>query len=297
MEIVLDALKDTASVFYFIFLIYVLIELVESGTTAAHTRRILQGRMAPLIGSATGIIPQCGFSVMAAKLYDSGLIRTGTILSVFLATSDEALIILLVNSPTSLSAAESILPLIACKLIIAVAVGYLVNFLIKDKLNESQPLYSNEGAVCAYPCGHDHEHKRESSLERYFLNPLLHTLQVAVYILIVNLVFGVIIDAVGEENLASYLTVGKYFQPFITAAVGLIPNCASSTIITETYVKGGIMFGSCVAGLCTNAGLGLAVLLKNTSKVKRNICLIGALYGFSVLYGVIINVLQGLIFG
>lgn len=289
MEVILDALKDTAIVFPFILIIYMLIELMENGTTAAKGRRTLQGPLAPLFGSATGLIPQCGFSVMAAKLYDKGLIRTGTIIAVFLATSDEALIILLVNSPINAHAAQSILPLILVKLLVAVAAGYLVNLVIPDKHAEVAPLYGEEGDKPAYSCGHDHHGK--STVKLYIVEPLLHTLQVAAFILLVNLVLGFIIDAVGEDKIAQGLIGGKYFQPFITAAVGLIPNCASSTVITETFVKGGITFGSCVAGLCTNAGLGLVVLLKNTKKIKRNVLLIITLYCIAVIVGIVINVI------
>lgn len=289
MEIVLDALKDTAIVFPFILIIYMLIELMENGTTAGKSRRALQGPLAPLLGSATGLVPQCGFSVMAAKLYDKGLIRTGTIMAVFLATSDEALIILLVNSPLSAHSAQAILPLILIKLLVAVSVGYLVNAIVPDKI-ERIPLSHTEGSeACSYSCGHSHEGK--SSVKLYIVEPLLHALKVTAFILMVNLILGFIISEVGEDKIASALIGGKYFQPFITAAVGLIPNCASSTVITETFVKGGITFGSCIAGLCTNAGLGLVVLLKNTKKIKRNILLVASLYAISVLAGIVVNVI------
>lgn len=287
MNIILDAFKDTLVVFPFILIIYVLIELLENGSSLRRGRNALQGPLAPVVGAATGIVPQCGFSVMAAKLYDKGLIRTGTIIAVFLATSDEALVILLVNSPLSAAAAQSILPLIVIKLFVAVAAGYLVNLIIPDKNCESTPLYSPEGE--AYSCGREHNGK--SSVNLYLVEPLIHTLKVTAYILIVNLVFGFIIAEVGEETIASGLIGGTYFQPFITAAVGLIPNCASSTIITETYVQGGIMFGSCVAGLCTNAGLGLVVLMKNTKKIKRNVLLVVTLYAIAVLVGILTNVI------
>ena len=188
MEVVLDALKDTLIVFPFILIIYMLIELLENGTTAAKTRRALQGPLAPLLGGATGLVPQCGFSVMAARLYDSGLIRTGTIMAVFLATSDEALIILLVNSPLSAHAAQAILPLIIVKLIVAVAVGYLVNALIPDRRTEVQPLYSETGNATSYSCGHEHEGKSTARL--YLLEPLYHALKVTGFILLVNLISG-----------------------------------------------------------------------------------------------------------
>lgn len=288
MEIILDALKDTLIVFPFILIIYMLIELLENGSTLQRGRRSLQGPLAPVVGAATGIVPQCGFSVMAAKLYDRGLIRTGTIIAVFLATSDEALIILLVNSPISASAAQSILPLIVIKLFIAVIAGYIINLIIPDKTTESSPLYSPEGE--AFSCGRERHGK--SAVSVYFVEPLLHSLKVTAYILIVNLVFGFIIAEIGEETIAAGLMGGKYFEPFITAAVGLIPNCASSVVITETYLQpGGIMFGSCVAGLCTNAGLGLVVLFKNTKKIKRNILLVVTLYAISVITGMLINII------
>lgn len=287
MGIIWDALKDTLIVFPFIVIIYMLIELLESGSSMQRGRNSLQGPLAPVVGAATGIIPQCGFSVMAAKLYDKGLIRTGTIMAVFLATSDEALIILLVNSPLSAAAAQSILPLIIVKLAVAVLAGYIINAVIPDKHAETTPLYAPEGE--AYSCGREHSGK--SAVGIYVVEPLLHSLKITAYILIVNLVFGFIIAEVGEETIAAGLIGGKYFQPFITAAVGLIPNCASSAIITETYVRGGIMFGSCVAGLCTNAGLGLVVLLKNVKKLKRNILLVVALYCIAVLVGMTVNII------
>lgn len=277
-EIILDAFLDTLKVFPFLLVIYILIEFIEHATSFSRNHKLLQGKAAPIIGAATGLVPQCGFSVMAAKLYDSGLIRTGTLLAVFLATSDEAFIILL----SSGTAAAAIMPLVLIKLAVGAGAGYLVNFLLSgEKLAETQPVTS----VC--PCGDGHEGK--SSLKIYLIRPLVHALKIALYLLIVNLVFGFIIDAVGEEQIASSLIGGTYFQPFITAVIGLIPNCASSVIITDAFIHGGITFGSCVAGLCCNAGLGIVVLCKNTKKIKRNILFIIALYVISVLTGIIVN--------
>lgn len=294
MEVVLDAVIDTLKVFPFILIIYMLIELLENGTTGSRSRRALQGPLAPLWGSATGLIPQCGFSVMAAKLYDNGLIRTGTIMAVFLATSDEALIILLGESVGNPLAAQSILPLILVKLLVAVLIGYLINAIIPDKSAEVQPLYRKDGEIRCYSCGHEHEGK--SAVKLYFVEPLLHSLKVTAYILLVNLILGFIISEVGEEAIEKTFIGGIYFQPLITAAVGLIPNCAASTVITETYTDGLLTFGSCIAGLCSNAGLGLVVLLKNTKKIKRNILFVISLYAISVLTGIIINVIEMLLY-
>ena len=278
-EIILDAFLDTVKVFPFLLVIYILIEFLEHRTSFTRNRKILQGNLAPLIGTATGLVPQCGFSVMAANLYDKGLIRTGTLLAVLIATSDEAFIILL----SSGTAAAAIMPLVVIKLLVGVGVGYLVNFIYSaEKLAEG-----DVEEIHAYSCGREHDGKSE--LKIYLVGPLLHSLKIALYLLIVNLVFGFVIDAVGEETIASAMIGGVYFQPFITALIGLIPNCASSVIITGAYINNAITFGSCVAGLCANAGLGLVVLYKNTKKIKRNIVFTIVLYIISAAVGLIVN--------
>ena len=279
-EIVLDAFLDTLKVFPFLVVIYILIEFIEQKTSFTRNHKILQGNLAPLIGSATGLVPQCGFSVMAAKLYDKGLIRTGTFLAVLLSTSDEALIILLSSGQNAMY----VMPVIVIKLIIGVGVGYLVNFIFTaEKLQEAGP-----EEIHAYSCGREHEGK--SDFKVFFLNPLLHSLLIAFYLLVVNLIFGFIIKAVGEDKIASSLMIGgAYWQPFITALIGLIPNCASSVVIPQAFIDKGILFGSCIAGLCANAGLGLVVLFRNTKKIKRNIVFVITLYLISAVAGLVVN--------
>ena len=279
-EIVLDAFLDTFKVFPFLVVIYILIEFIEQKTSFTRNHKILQGNLDPLIGSATGLVPQCGFSVMAAKLYDKGLIRTGTFLAVLLSTSDEALIILLSSGQNAMY----VMPVIVIKLIIGVGVGYLVNFIFTaEKLQEAGP-----EEIHAYSCGREHEGK--SDFKVFFLNPLLHSLLIAFYLLVVNLIFGFIIKAVGEDKIASSLMIGgAYWQPFITALIGLIPNCASSVVITQAFIDKGILFGSCIAGLCANAGLGLVVLFRNTKKIKRNIVFVITLYLISAVAGLVVN--------
>ena len=286
-DAILDAFLDTLKILPFIFVIYVLIELLEHKTSFSQDHERLQGDFAPLIGAATGIIPQCGFSVMAAKLYDKGLIRTGTLLAVFLATSDEAFIILL----SSGTYAGVIVPLVLIKLVVAVLVGYAANLILPDEKLKSNRLSAED--IHAFSCGREHEGKSE--IKVYFIDPLLHSLNVALYLLIVNVVLGCIIYAVGEDTISSLIIGGPYFQPLIAAAIGLIPNCASSVIITQTYIDGFMLFGSCVAGLCANAGLGFVVLLKNRKKLKRNILLIVVTYVISVAVGIIINCIQTIV--
>lgn len=278
MEIFLDSLLDTLKVFPLILLIYILIEFLEHRTSFSENHKLLQGKMAPLLGTVTGIIPQCGFSVMAAKLYDRGFIRTGTLLAVFLATSDEALIVLIVD-PVG---AAAVAPLVALKVVVGLAVGYAVNFLVRDELAVPAPPEDIHG----YSCGREHEGK--SKLKVYFVEPLLHSLKIALYIFVVTLIFGYILEYNRDAILSSFVG-GPYIEPFITSAIGLIPNCASSAVISQAYCEGGIYFGSMAAGLCCNAGLGFVVLLKNTKKIKRNLLLMASLYVVSVLVGVAVN--------
>lgn len=281
MEAFLDSFLDTLKVFPFILVIYILIEFLEHKTSFSSNHRLLQGKLAPLIGTVTGIIPQCGFSVMAAKLYDKKYIRTGTLIAVFLATSDEALIVLIVNP----AGAAAVAPLIAVKVIVGLIAGYAINFILRNE-HLAQPEESDHEDIHAYSCGREHEGK--SAVKVYFVEPLLHSLKVALYIFVVTLIFGYIFEY-NEAAIISSFVGGPYVEPLITAAIGLIPNCASSAVIAQTYCEGGIMFGSMVAGLCCNAGLGFVVLLKDVKKIKRNLLLIVTVYAISVLVGIAVN--------
>ena len=299
----LHALEHTWPLLPWVLLIYIVIELIESKADLSKTER-LSGGLGPLVGAATGLIPQCGFSVMAAKLFEKKYITVGTLLAIFLSTSDEAFIILL-SSGNSVE----LLKLIAVKIVVGVAVGYLVDLFLRligrgqvcvqRKTAEKNPttvheifiknyLEETEGeTVCS--CGREHE--EGNPFKNYFLSPLWHTLQVGFFIFLVNFVLDAIMHGKGEAAIESFMLKSKFLQPFITSLVGLIPNCASSVVITETYLSGGIAFGSCVAGLCANAGMGFVILLKNVKQWKRNIALIGFTYAVSVLIGFICNVI------
>ena len=280
-DVILDALIDALKVFPFIFLVYLLIELIEEKLEKSNRKSFIAGKSAPVFAALLGIIPQCGFSVMAAKLYDKKMITTGTILAVFLATSDEAVVILLTNG-TKIS---SILPLLAIKLVFAVIVGMAANAVLKEKT----AAFDDEECMCG------HEEHAESKWRKYLLHPLGHAAVVFAYILAVNLVFGPIVHIVGEDSFVAFISGSKAFQPLLTCLIGLIPNCASSVIITQAYILGGISFGSCLGGLCVNAGLGYAVLLKDKSNLKRNLLLIGTTFVLSVALGYATNLVVGLI--
>lgn len=234
------------------------------------------GAWGPLGGAVLGCIPQCGISVAAANFYSGRLISVGTLMAVFFATSDEALPILLSNP----EAYPDILKLLAVKLISAVVLGFLVDIILKCFLKpaETEPFHE----LCE-DCDCEHEGILRSALR--------HTVKIAVFLLVVNIILEAAIHLIGEESISKVLLSGSAFQPLLTALIGFIPNCAASVILTELYLAGSLSFGSAVAGLCTGAGMGIAVLFKTNKHPRENFTIVGVLYVAAVLTGVICNII------
>ena len=312
LDVVLDALLDTLKMLPFLFVLYVLIELLEHRTRVGAPSRALSGKAAPLIGGATGLIPLCGFSVMAGKLFERGLITLGTLLAVFIATNDEALLVLALAELSWQQKLLSIGVILAVKLVLAVAAGYLADVLFRGRaVMAPLPAPAHEHGhdhAHAHDHAHEHEHhdhehdheefhvcehKHEGALTLYFLSPLLHALQVAAAILVVNFAFGTLFFLVGEERVVGFLEgAGYWFQPLVAVLVGLVPNCASSVVLAETYAVGGLTLASCLAGLVTNTGLGILVLFQNAKAWKRNLAILGALTALGIAVGYAGNALM-----
>ena len=309
-EFSLHALKDTAYMVPWIFLMYSIIQLLENRASMKSAQR-LGGKLGPVIGSATGLIPQCGFSVMAAKFYEKKYITVGTLLAIFFSTSDEAFLIMLADGVrTGGTGALWLLPTIAVKIAVGIIVGYATDGILKGvgkgqvcvqaptESENAQPKSARDMFIKQYErdkdievvCACGRAHAGDGVWKKYCLYPLYHTLIVTVFIFLVNFVLTAIIHTVGESAFIAFMDRGRFVQPFIACAIGLIPNCASSVVITEAFLQGGITFGSCVAGLCANAGMGFVVLLKNTKKWKRNLALIAVSYVVAVVVGLILNI-------
>ena len=304
VEILLHAVKDTLPLLPWILGLYVVIQLVE---TKVDTRKInnLGTRLGPVVGAATGLIPQCGFSVMAAKFFERKYITIGTLLAIFLATSDEAFILMLGSG----EGAVWVLPMLAVKVFVGIGVGYAADGIMKllgrgqvrvempesfDKQPETvhdyfMQQYLDEKEVDTN-CSCGRQHDGDSPWKNYLLYPLLHALRVAAFIFLVNFVLTAIIHSVGEDKFTAFMHGNRFVQPFVACAIGLIPNCASSVVLTEAFLSGAITFGTCAAGLCANAGMGFVVLLRNTRRWKRNLSLIAICYAVSVLVGVVLNI-------
>ncbi|MBQ7372940.1 MAG: arsenic efflux protein [Clostridia bacterium] len=286
----LHSLKDCIYMLPIMFITYVIIELIERKTSFATNGKFLSGKVAPVFGSLLGTVPQCGVSVMSAKLFDKGIIGLGTLLSVFIATSDEAFSILIASDKRL-----DLIPLLIIKLVLATLVGLMFNLILSKKKNFEGEVFEHD-SVCAH-CHDGVEEGKHAWVKMYVLVPLFHALQTFLYVFAVTFLFGIFFGEhgiIGEEKFAVYLSSVKYTESFITALIGLIPNCASSAIITGAYVSGGISFGSLVAGLISNAGVGLAVLFKNVKEIKRNLFILFTLYFIGAFTGLFITLVSGL---
>ena len=342
-DVIVDALLDTAKLLPFFLLLYILIELMEHKTAVGKPSRLLAGRAAPFIGAATGLVPLCGFSVMAAKLYEHRHVTLGALFAVFISTSDEALLVLLLSNAEGFTWANkgvAIALLLGAKLLLGVAVGYAIDLIFRKKtalapMPAPEHLHGHadehdcadghihehadeheEGQSCAEEHIHaeeddeEHErgdchcaeltvceHRKSDALRVYLLSPLLHALEVAAFVLVVNLAFGFLFWGLGKGDFGAGQALvstfmqgaGYWFQPLVCPLIGLIPNCASSVVLAETYALGGIAFGGLLGGLVTNAGLGYVVLFRRKRDVKGALIIIAAMLLIGVAVGYIAN--------
>ena len=280
IKILMDALKDTLLMIPFLFGVYILIEYMEHASSDKIERAFKRmGPFGPLGGAVIGTVPQCGVSAAAANLYSGRVISLGTIIAVFIATNDEAIPILIAN-PEKISV---LWKLLVIKIVAAVLVGILVDIIYKFYRRNKPADNENHFHELCENCGCD-EHG-------ILFSALIHTANISLFVFIITLVLNAAISFVGEDTIARVMMSDNFFQPFVSALVGFIPNCASSVIITQLYLEDGILsFGSAIAGLCTSAGLGLLVLFKTNKKhMKQNFMICGILYAAAVLIGVFIN--------
>jgi len=298
--IFLDALIDSVKMIPFLLAVYIGIELVEY-KFGDKIRKAVQkaGAAGPLIGAIAGSFPQCGFSVIAAALYTQRLATIGTLLAVFISTSDEAIPVIL-SQPEK---AYVILPLVLTKIFIALVAGYAIDFIFrknnqkilahikdyesgKDDLGHHHELIADKHACCGHNIS---PNAKEFNPKEIFLHPAIHTLKIFLFIFVISFSINFAVFQTGEENFGKIFLGNNFLQPIIAAMIGLIPNCAASVAIAELYLKGLIAYGSVIAGLCASGGLGLIVLFKE-EKSRRNVfTVISLLFGISVFSGLIVQ--------
>ncbi|HRS22990.1 MAG TPA: putative manganese transporter [Candidatus Woesebacteria bacterium] len=255
-----EALVEALKTFPFLLGIYLVVEYFESNFR-------YQRRLGPIIGALLGAIPRCGFSILTTGFYLAGRTTLGTLLAVYLATSDEALPILLAY-PDKI---KFVFPLVFFKVIYAAVVGLIIDLLFPHNQLIPRSSVKTESACCG-------QH------QSFSFHPLTHALKLTGYIFGLNLILGWIFELFHPAVL---------LNPFLAAIIGLIPNCAASVFLTEAFLKNVISFGSLFAGLCASAGLGLFLLFKESDSYHRSFVILALLYIFSVLGGFMIQSILG----
>ena len=284
---ILDALTDTLidgfNLLPFLFLTYLAMEYIEhkTGSKAAQIMK-KSGKWGPLLGSILGVAPQCGFSAAASNLYAGRIITLGTLFAVFLSTSDEMLPILISEQVNPIT----IIKILLVKMIIGMLAGFLIDFIIRKRRNGSEEEFRIE-----HMCDHHHCHCREGKILR---SALSHTLQVFLFILLISFLLNLVIGFTGEDKLAAFISTKPILGPMLATLVGLIPNCASSVILTQLYLEGVLGAGAMLAGLLAGSGVGLLVLFKVNDDLKENIRITLLLYAIGVAAGLLIE-LTGLV--
>lgn len=289
MGLFLDVFKDSAvdcvKMLPFLFLAFYLLEVVEQHASDRMTVMLgRSGGLGPLIGSLLGSVPQCGFSIMASDFFASGVISMGTLLAVYLSTSDEAIIILL----TDPEHAKDILFLVLTKIIIGTVGGYIVLF-VERRFFKRDPVKARKAAeIIRRRTGSD-----AAAVKPGFRDLLIpawnHTKEVFVYLFIFTFLIGFMMEAFGNSVIESIFLSGSAFQPLVASVIGLIPNCAASIMLTQLYMDGVLSFGSAVAGLCSSAGLGLLVLFRMNRSMKENVTVLAFLVVIAVTAGSILQ--------
>jgi len=272
-DILADTLRDSLNVFLFVLALHILLSFFENRIATFLTDK---KKTAPVYGALFGLIPQCGTSVLGADIFAGGYITTGTLVAIFLSCSDEAVIVLLASGQTM-----TVLPLLAVKFITGLTVGITVDAIQHGKPRNGQNLQYS---------GHAHS---ETAMGNHLLHPLYHAFEIFIYVLVINLVLGVVINLVGEEQFAHFMADKKYFTPLLASVVGLIPNCAASVLLSELYIEGSLSFGALAGGLLVNSGMGILVLFKKKDTVRSAFAVTGICFAVSVVAGYAICLASG----
>lgn len=273
-EAILESVVDTLKIFVVVYLVYVLVEIFEnkfSKKIASHDKK-----WSPLFGAGFGVIPQCGFGVVATDLYAKKHITAGTLIAIYISTSDEALPILL-SSPDKIGA---IVPLLLIKFVVAIVAGYIIDGVLSRKASEvfshADHCEEHEPVEHVGCCHHEIEESEHKSnwAKTYLFHPLIHSLKICAYILIFNIIFGLTVYFIGETAIANFLERSGVFAPLLSVIVGLIPNCVGSVVVAELYVTAGLSFGATLGGLIANAGIAYVFLFKQNKNVKSSISIV-----------------------
>ncbi len=279
LEIIEDTLIDSIKLIPFLFITYLIMEYIEHKTKDKTKEAIKKsGKFGPLIGGVLGIVPQCGFSVSATNLYAARVITLGTLIAVYLSTSDEMLPIFISEAVP----VTTILKILGVKLLIGVVAGFIIDFVIR-LVNKGK----QEEEKIIDLCEKEHCHCENGIVK----SALKHTINIFIFILLFTFILNIIIYLIGEETIAGFLRNQPVFGPVIAGIIGLIPNCASSVLLTQMYLENVISAATMISGLLVGAGVGLAVLFKTNKGIKQNLKITALLYVIGVVSGILIELI------
>lgn len=281
-DIIIDTLLDALKLLPFLFVAFLIMEYIEHKFSKKSKDKIAKaGKFGPFIGSLLGAIPQCGFSVMATNLYATRIITIGTLISIFLSTSDEMLPILISNG----AKAGIIVKILLIKVLIGMIIGFIIDFILRKKIKNNKE-YEIKDFCLEHHCDCNHSILKST---------IKHTLNITLFIVVVTFLLNIGMHYLGEDGIGKLFLKDSFFSPFISSLIGLIPNCASSVVITELYLNGAITLASCISGLLTGSGVALLVLFKVNKDKKENVIILLSLYLIGALSGVIIEIIEMLI--
>ena len=277
IHIILHAIKDNLLVLPFLFVTYCIMEYLEQ-LVSGKSSEAMTGKIGPLWGSLLGLIPQCGFSAAAASFYAGGVITLGTMMAIFLSTSDEMLAVLI----SAAVPATTIAKILVTKVLVAVVAGFAVDLVLRKlpaKPKHIHDLCEQDGCHC---------HEKHS----LFKSAFLHAIKVFGFILLVSVALNFVLEFGGEAVLERFATSYTVLAVLLVAMVGQVPNCAASVLITQLYLKHFISPGAMMAGLLVSAGIGVLVLFKTNRPIRQNITIVGLLYAIGIVAGFLIDLLQ-----
>ena len=277
LEIIEDTIIDSIKLLPFLFITYLIMEYIEHKTSEKAKETIQKsGKFGPFFGSLLGIFPQCGFSVSATNLYAARVITLGTLIAVYLSTSDEMLPIFISERVPI----TTILKILGIKLMIGMVAGFFIDMVLRIKNKNKQ-----EQEKIIELCEKDHCHCEHGIVK----SALKHTLNILVFIMIVTFVINIAMYFIGEETIAGVLQNKPILGPILAGLIGLIPNCAASVVITQMYLGNVISVATMLSGLLVGAGVGLAVLFKTNKGIKENLKITGLLYCVGVIAGILLE--------
>ena len=296
LHVLEHSVLDTLALVPLLFLTYLAMEAIEhvaSDRVCGAVER--SGKAGPVVGAALGALPQCGFSAMAATLYAGRVVTLGTLVAVVLSTSDEMVPVFLAHQEPL----GRLIAIMAFKVVVGIAVGLVVDVVLRA-WHRAGDGHVHIHELCEREhchCDDDHDHAHEHAHGRWSIvrSALVHTVQVTLFILVVTFVFGLAIEYVGQDALGALLANHPVRATFVSALVGLIPNCAASVAITELYLDGVLATGPMLAGLLASGGVGLLVLWRTNADARQNALITAFVYVVAVGVGLLVGA-SGMLF-